>query len=44
VIVLADSSPLIALARAHHLELLQKFFGEAVLSREVYEEISGGSP
>ena len=43
-IVLADSSPLIALARAHHLELLQKFFGEAVLSREVYEEISGGSP
>lgn len=39
-IVLADSSPLIALARAQHLELLRKFYGEVVVSRAVYEEIT----
>jgi predicted nucleic acid-binding protein len=40
VIVLADSSPLITLARAQHFELLQQFYGEVVVSREVHDEIA----
>jgi uncharacterized protein len=40
VIVLADSSPLITLARARHFELLREFYGEVAVSREVYDEIT----
>lgn len=39
-IVLADSSPLITLARAHHFELLRDFYGEIVISREVHDEVA----
>jgi predicted nucleic acid-binding protein len=40
VIVLADSSPLITLARARYFELLHEFYDEVVVSREVHEEIT----
>jgi uncharacterized protein len=40
VIVLADSSPLITLARARYFELLHAFYGEVVVSREVHDEIT----
>jgi uncharacterized protein len=40
VIVLADSSPLITLARAQCFELLQEFYKEIVVSREVHDEIT----
>jgi predicted nucleic acid-binding protein len=39
VIVLADSSPLITLARARYFELLREFFGEVIVPREVHDEI-----
>jgi predicted nucleic acid-binding protein len=40
VIVLADSSPLITLARARYFELLHEFYSEVVVSREVHDEIT----
>jgi predicted nucleic acid-binding protein len=40
VIVLADSSPLITLARARCFELLHEFYGEVIVSREVHDEIT----
>jgi predicted nucleic acid-binding protein len=40
VIVLADSSPLITLARARYFELLHEFYREIVVSREVHDEIT----
>jgi predicted nucleic acid-binding protein len=40
VIVLADSSPLITLARGRYFELLHEFYGEVVVSREVHDEIT----
>jgi hypothetical protein len=40
VIVLADSSPLITLARARCLDLLHEFYGEIIVSREVHDEIT----
>lgn len=39
-IVLADSSPLITLARAQQFELLKEFYGEIVVSREVHDEVA----
>jgi predicted nucleic acid-binding protein len=39
VIVLADPSPLITLARAQYFELLLEFYDEVIVSREVYEEV-----
>ena len=39
-IVVSDASRLIALARAHHLELLREFYGEILISREVHEEVT----
>ncbi len=39
-IVLADSSPLITLARAQRFELLHEFYGEIVISREVHDEVT----
>ena len=39
-IVLADSSPLITLARARYLELLHEFYGEVIVSREVHDEVT----
>ncbi len=39
-IVLADSSPLITLARAQYFELLQEFYGEIVVSHEVHKEVT----
>lgn len=39
-IVLADASPLITLARARCFELLHEFYGEVVVSREVHDEIT----
>jgi predicted nucleic acid-binding protein len=40
VIVLADSSPLITLARSQYFELLHEFYGEIVVSREVHDEVA----
>jgi predicted nucleic acid-binding protein len=40
VIVLADASPLITLARAQYFELLHEFYGEVIVSREVHDEIT----
>jgi predicted nucleic acid-binding protein len=40
VIVLADSSPLITLARARYFDLLHEFYGEVIVSREVHDEIT----
>ena len=39
-IVVADSSPLITLARARYFELLQEFYGEVIVSREVHDEVT----
>lgn len=39
-IVVSDSSPLITLARAHHLELLREFYGQVLITREVHEEVT----
>lgn len=39
-IILADSSPLITLSRAGCLELLHEIYGEVIVSREVYDEIT----
>lgn len=38
-IVISDSSPLITLARAGHLELLHKFYGTVTIPGEVHEEV-----
>jgi predicted nucleic acid-binding protein len=40
VIVVSDSSPLITLARAHHLELLRELYGQVLIPREVHEEVT----
>jgi predicted nucleic acid-binding protein len=40
VIVLADSSPLITLARAQQFESLREFYGEVIVSREVHDEVT----
>jgi predicted nucleic acid-binding protein len=40
VIVLADSSPLITLARAQYFNLLHEFYGEVIVSREVHDEVT----
>jgi uncharacterized protein len=40
VIVASDASPLITLARAGHLELLHEFYGQILIPREVYEEVT----
>ncbi len=39
-IVLADSSPLITLARARCFELLHELYSEIIISREVHDEIT----
>ena len=39
-IVVSDSSPLITLARAQHLELLREFYGQVAIPREVQEEVT----
>ena len=39
-IVLADSSPLITLARARYFELLHEFYGEVIVSHEVRHEVT----
>ncbi len=39
-IVVSDSSPLITLARAQHLELLRAFYGQVAIPREVYDEVT----
>ena len=39
-IVVSDSSPLITLARAHHLELLREFYGRVLIPRAVHEEVA----
>ena len=39
-IVVSDSSPLITLARAHHLELLRDFYGQILIPSEVHEEVT----
>jgi predicted nucleic acid-binding protein len=40
VIVTSDTSPLITLARARHLELLHEFYGQILIPREVHEEVT----
>ena len=39
-IVVADSSPLITLARAQQLELLHEFYSEIAVPPEVYDEVT----
>lgn len=39
-IVLADSSPLITLARAGHFDLPREFCGEVIVSTEVHNEVA----
>jgi len=39
VIVVSDSSPLIALAKTDCFPLLQKLYGQIVISGEVYNEV-----
>lgn len=39
-IVLADSSPLITLARAQYFDLLHEFYVEVIVSREVHDEVT----
>lgn len=41
-IVVADSSPLITLARAGHLGLLRDFYGTVTIPKEVQEEVTVG--
>jgi uncharacterized protein len=40
VIIVSDSSPLITLSRAQQLDLLREFYGQVVIPREVYEEVT----
>jgi uncharacterized protein len=40
VIVVSDSSPLITLSRAQHLDLLREFYGQVAIPREVYQEVA----
>jgi predicted nucleic acid-binding protein len=40
VILVSDSSPLVTLARAKQLHLLQEYFGEVMIPRVVYEEVA----
>jgi predicted nucleic acid-binding protein len=40
VIVVSDASPLITLARANQLEFLHEFYGQILIPREVYEEVT----
>jgi uncharacterized protein len=40
VIVVSDSSPLITLARAQHLDLLREFYGQVTIPREVHDEVT----
>ena len=42
-IVIADSSPLIALVNIGHIEVLPKLFGQVVVPPAVASEISGAS-
>ena len=45
--IVSDASPLITLARAGHLELLHEFYGQILIPREVYKEVTvagGGLP
>lgn len=39
-IVVSDSSPLITLSRAHHLELLREFYGQIFIPGAVHEEVA----
>ncbi len=39
-IAVSDSSPLIILSRAHQIELLHEFYGQVVIPRQVYEEVT----
>ena len=39
-IVVADASPLVALALCESLEVLEKLFGTIKVSRSVYEEVT----
>ena len=41
-IVVADASPLVALAICDSLDILEKLFDEVTVSREVYEEVTVG--
>jgi predicted nucleic acid-binding protein len=41
-IVVADASPLVALAICDSLDILGKLFDEVTVSREVYEEVTVG--
>jgi predicted nucleic acid-binding protein len=40
VIVVSDSSPLITLSRAEHLDLLREFYQRIAISSEVYDEVT----
>lgn len=41
-VIIADASPLIALARIEHFHLLQKLFGEVIITDIVRDEIMAG--
>ena len=39
-IVVSDSTPLIALMKAHHLDILHGLFGDVAISKAVYLEVT----
>jgi len=38
-IVISNSTPLIALAKINQLQLLKEYFGEVLIPEEVYDEV-----
>jgi predicted nucleic acid-binding protein len=44
VIVVSDASPLISLAVAGYLDVLQSLYGRVIIPEAVYQEVTGGVP
>jgi len=44
VIVVSDATPLIALAKLHHLALLRELFGNLYIPQAVYDEVTVSAP
>ncbi len=42
-IVVSDTTPLIALMKASQLELLQKLFGKILIPKAVYDELTSNA-
>ena len=39
-IVIADTTPIISLLKAHHLELIQRLYGNVLVPKAVYRELT----